>query len=104
MRSTNSKYPPTKTIAVDVDGTLHIRGVVNDRVVEFCRAQKERGFVLVLWSARGKAYAQAVAEKFGVTELFDDIVSKPGYVLDDQGWSWIKYTHVIRSLAEPPGR
>lgn len=102
MKILNQKYPPTKSIAVDVDGTLHINGIVNVRVVEFCKAQKEKGFVLTLWSARGKAYAQAAAEKLGVTHLFDDIVSKPGYVLDDQGWRWIKYTHVIRSLTETP--
>lgn len=85
MKSANQKYPPTKSIAVDVDGTLHKNGVVNARVVEFCRMQKARGFVLTLWSARGKTYAQTAAERFGVTELFDYIVSKPGYVLDDQG-------------------
>ncbi len=95
------KYPPTKTIAVDVDGTLHRNGVVNDRVVEFCRVQKSRGFVLMLWSARGKEYAQAAAARFGVTELFDDIISKPGYVVDDQGWRWIKFTSVVRSLTDP---
>ena len=87
---------------MDVDGTLHTNGVANAKVIEFCRAQKARGFVLTLWSARGKKYAQAAAERFGVTELFDDIVSKPGYVLDDQGWNWIKYTHVIRTLTETP--
>ena len=38
------------------------------------------------------------AEQFGVADLFDDIVSKPGYVLDDLGWSWIKYTQVIRAI------
>lgn len=95
------KYPPTRSIAVDVDGTLHRNGVANDRVIEFCKKQKALGFRLMLWSARGKEYAQSAADKFGVTGLFDDIVSKPGYVLDDQGWSWIKYTHVIRSSNEP---
>lgn len=92
------KFPPTKTIAIDVDGTLHTHGTLNARVVEFCQAQKARGFTLMLWSARGKQYAQSVAQKFSVTHLFDDIVSKPGYVVDDQGWNWIKYTEVIRSL------
>lgn len=102
MKNATHKYPPTKTIAVDVDGTLHTKGILNARVVEFCKAQKANGFVLTLWSARGKEYAQAAAEKFEVAYLFDDIVSKPGYVLDDQGWNWIKHTHVIRSLHETP--
>ena len=101
-KNTAQKYPPTKSIAVDVDGTLHTNGIANERVIEFCREQKSHGFVLILWSARGKKYAQAAAERFGVTELFDDIISKPGYLLDDQGWGWIKYTRVIRSLSETP--
>lgn len=98
----NQKYPPTRTIAVDVDGTLHTNGILNARVVEFCERQKDNGFTLNLWSARGKEYAQAAAEKFGVSHLFDDIISKPGYILDDQGWNWIKYTQIIRTLHEAP--
>ena len=96
-----TKYPPTRSIFVDVDGTLYTRGVLNNRVVEFCIEQKAAGFILVLWSARGKQYAKDVAEQFGVTHIFDDIVSKPGYILDDKGWAWIKYTHTIRSFSEP---
>jgi hydroxymethylpyrimidine pyrophosphatase-like HAD family hydrolase len=98
----NQKFPPTRTIAVDVDGTLHVNGILNVRVVEFCERQKANGFTLNLWSARGKEYAQAAAEKFGVSHLFDDIISKPGYVLDDQGWNWIKYTQIIRTPHEAP--
>lgn len=89
------KYPPTRTIAVDVDGTLHVDGVLNTRLVAYCEAQKANGYTLNLWSARGKAYAQAFAERFGITHLFDDIISKPGYVIDDQGWAWIKFTKII---------
>lgn len=102
LNGTTQKYAPTKSIAVDVDGTLHIHGLPNRQVIEFCKAQKARGIILTLWSARGKKYAQAVADKFEVASLFDDIVSKPGYVLDDQGWNWIKHTHVIRTLNETP--
>lgn len=94
----DQKYPPSQTIFVDVDGTLHTRGVVNQRVVDFCKKQKEKGFTLCLWSARGKEYAQEAAEAFDVAWLFDDIVSKPGYILDDLGWSWIQYTRVIQSI------
>jgi hydroxymethylpyrimidine pyrophosphatase-like HAD family hydrolase len=92
------KYPPSRTIAVDVDGTLLVNGRLNAKLVEFCRAQRARGFSLTLWSARGKAYAQAVVERFDVADLFDDIVGKPGYIVDDLGWTWIKYTQVVRSF------
>lgn len=96
------KYPPKKTLAVDVDGTLYINGALNANVVQFCETQKANGFVLMLWSARGKEYAQSVADHFEVSHLFDVVISKPGYVLDDQGWGWIKHTNVIRSLQESP--
>jgi phosphoglycolate phosphatase-like HAD superfamily hydrolase len=96
------KFAQTRTIGVDVDGTLHPDGRLNPAVVAFCEKQKAAGFRLMLWSARGKEHAQACADQFGVAHLFDDIVSKPGYILDDLGWSWIKYTRVITSLAVDP--
>jgi phosphoglycolate phosphatase-like HAD superfamily hydrolase len=92
------KYAPTRCIAVDVDGTLHCDGRLNKSVVEFCREKKAAGFRMMLWSARGIEHAQKAADLFGVADLFDDIVGKPGYVLDDLGWSWIKYTRVITRL------
>lgn len=101
MSRKNQIYPPTNTIAVDVDGTLHTNRIVNQRVVDFCERQKKAGFTLNLWSARGKEYAEQAAVNFGVVSLFDDIISKPGYILDDLGWSWIEYTRIIRSLEGP---
>lgn len=92
------KYPPQRVIAVDVDGTLHVGGMLNGAVVEFIKAKRLEGFRMMLWSARGIDHARRAAEQFGVADLFDDIVSKPGYVLDDLGWSWIKYTQVIRAI------
>jgi phosphoserine phosphatase len=94
----NDYFPLTKTIAVDVDGTLHVDGVLKQSVVDFCEKQKAAGWDLMLWSARGKEYAQAVAAGFGVAHLFDEIVSKPKVILDDQGWGWTAYTHVIRDF------
>jgi len=29
--------------------------------------------------------------------IFDHVLSKPGYVLDDKGWTWVKFTRVIKS-------
>jgi hypothetical protein len=28
------------------------------------------------------------------------VLSKPGYIIDDLGWSWIKYTKVIRTQGD----
>tara|TARA_R110000744_G_scaffold224695_1_gene343198 strand:+ start:42 stop:359 length:318 start_codon:yes stop_codon:yes gene_type:complete len=92
------KHPPAKVIAIDVDGTLQIRGLPNNQLIEWCKERKAEGYTMMLWSARGEFHAKKFAELFGVVDLFDLICSKPGYIVDDQGWGWIKYTRVIRSL------
>ena len=94
------KYPPARVIAIDVDGTLQHRGSPNNRLIEWCKERKADGFTLMLWSARGEAHARKYAELFEVLDLFDLICSKPGYIVDDQGWGWIKYTRVIRSVGD----
>ncbi len=96
----NPKYPRQRVIAVDVDGTLHRLGILNREVIEWLRNRKKKGFKLILWSSRGEDYARRVAEKFEVTDIFDVIISKPGYVLDDDGWKWIKFTYVINRLID----
>jgi len=96
----SKSLPPPRVIAVDVDNTLHSAGVCNSRLIDWCKQQKEAGFYLMLWSSRGEAHARNVAAHCGVDGLFDMICSKPGYVVDDQGWGWIKYTRVISSIRE----
>lgn len=92
------KLPPPKVIAVDVDGTLSLDGRPNPKAIAYCEARKAEGYSLTLWSARGESYARQTAEAFGVVSLFDHILSKPGYILDDLGWGWIKFTVVIRRM------
>lgn len=96
------KYPTTRTICVDVDGTLICRGEINARLVEWCRQRKADGFVLMLWSARGQQYAASIAERHGVTDVFDHIISKPGYVVDDMGLGWTKYIKTVLPSACTP--
>jgi hydroxymethylpyrimidine pyrophosphatase-like HAD family hydrolase len=92
------KYPPSKVIAIDVDGTLIINGVVNDDLVAWCKARKNDGFCMILWSARGEKHAKNAAKTTKLEAVFNHILSKPSYIVDDKGWSWIKYTRVIKSL------
>ncbi len=99
------KYPPTKSIFTDVDGTLLTSlGKCNAPLVEWLKARRAEGYYMVLWSARGKQHAEEVAHRFGVAELFDAIVPKPGTIVDDLGWSWTRYTRAISKnwqLASP---
>lgn len=92
------KHFPSKCIAIDVDKTLFYKGRINQGLVNWLKERKDEGFEIVLWSARGKAYAQNLAKSFEIEELFDSILSKPGYVVDDMGWAWTRYTQVIKNL------
>jgi hydroxymethylpyrimidine pyrophosphatase-like HAD family hydrolase len=89
-----------RLIAVDVDGTILLSSGENQLAVAFLKSRKAEGFDLMLWSARGEDHAREVATRFGIANLFKTICAKPGYILDDKGWEWIKYTKVIRNLTE----
>ncbi len=84
-----------KVIAVDVDGTLLHRGIVSKRLVAWCKAKKNEGFAMILWSSRGEKHAINAAKQAGLENVFDHILSKPGYIVDDKGWSWVKFARVI---------
>jgi len=84
-------YPPPKLIAIDVDGTLqNAQGEPNTAGIEWCRRRKAEGFEIILWSMAGSDHAIDVARTFGCADIFDYILSKPGYVADDQGEAWTK--------------
>lgn len=88
-------YAKRPVIYVDVDGTIHTKGILNEQVIRYCAKMKSQGFRLVLWSARGAKYAREAAAHYEIMDLFENVLSKPGYTIDDQGWGWVKYTHVI---------
>ena len=83
-----------RTIAVDVDGTLFAGGKINERLVAWLAEKKSQGFVLILWSARGAEYAGNAAA-LCPAGLLSVIISKPGFIVDDTGWGWIRYTKVV---------
>ena len=87
-----------KTIAVDVDGTLIVRGEPNLALVNWCRAKKAEGYSIVLWSAAGREHAQQSAALCGATDIFETIIAKPGFIVDDNGWGWIRYSQVVRQF------
>lgn len=96
MRAT--RYRPPKIIAVDVDGTLVIKGRGNTKLIQWLKAQHAAGYVLILWSMRGERYAEMVANELGIRDLFTHVLGKPGYVVDDKGWGWIRDTKVVTSI------
>lgn len=95
----NRRFLPQNQIAVDVDGTILLSSGPNQVLIEFLKLRKAEGFGLMLWSAQGEAHAREVAERFDIVDLFDVIVSKPGYIVDDKGWQWARFTKIIRDLS-----
>jgi len=94
MKKSNIKHPYPNVIFVDVDGTLLLKSGLNAGLADWCRKNTEKS-ELVLWSARGQKYAKNFAQHFEITDIFKTIISKPGYIIDDLGWTWIKYTKVL---------
>jgi hydroxymethylpyrimidine pyrophosphatase-like HAD family hydrolase len=88
--NTSRKYKRRKVIAVDVDGTLLIKGRLNTKLLSNIKAMVNDGCTAFLWSARGEDYARSFAEKHGIADMFTHILSKPGYAFDDMGWKWLR--------------
>ena len=86
-------------IAVDVDGTLSLDGEANTLLIDWLHKRKAEGYKLMLWSSRGEAHAHAAAIKFGCLDLFDWVIPKPCAVVDDQGWSWVRYTQIVTNFS-----
>lgn len=91
-----SKFPPPRMIAIDVDKTLYFAGELNDLIVRWAKEKRADGFELIVWSNRGTKYAQAAAQSAGLVDLCSACISKPGYILDDKGWDWIRHTVWVR--------
>lgn len=90
-----SKYPKQKVIAVDVDDTLIINREPNLDLIEWLRVKKAEGYYLMLWSMRGRENAISAATTTNTHGLFHVVMSKPGYIVDDDGWGWTQHTEVI---------
>ncbi len=88
-----------RALFVDVDGTLTCGRMVNTPLVDWLRKKKSDGFYIALWSSRGIAHAEAAADKAGITDILDAIIPKPTHIVDDKGWSWVKYTKRISHSA-----
>lgn len=90
--------PRPKTIYVDVDGTLILKnGETNQDLIDFL-ISKANTYELILWSMAGERHAREVADRLKITSLFSHILTKPGYMIDDDGKNWLRFTHLISRL------
>lgn len=103
IKSAVDKYPPPKVIYIDVDGTLLHGGQVNRPLVEWARAKYTDGYQIIVWSSRGADNARLAVGKAGIFDIVSYMLSKPGYIVDDKGWSWTKYTRHVKDFLSPRG-
>lgn len=101
---------------VDVDGTLliwpepgfgyHQEGTIatinHDLVDVIKHYRKERPlFQVICWSANGEVYARRMLDEYGLTCLFDHILSKPGCLIDDSfDWFMLRQKIVVRNKTQ----
>lgn len=91
---------PPQAIAIDVDGTLIVNGQVNAALVSFAHRCSEQGFDLMLWSMRGREVAKQAAEAAGLSSVIDVVASKPGYMIDDRGFDWLRGVRLVRATGD----
>ena len=71
-------------IFVDVDLTLvDASGSLLDGAREALQRLRDEGCHLFLWSSVGADYCRKVAERHGMTELFEGFTAKPDIIVDD---------------------
>lgn len=71
-------------IFVDVDLTLiDAEGRLLDGAQDALGRLRDSGCHLFLWSTAGAEYARGVAQRHGLTQLFESFSAKPDIVIDD---------------------
>jgi len=92
------KYPPPNVIYIDVDGTLLKGGKPDLKIVAWARDKYEQGFQIIVWSSRGSMNAIRAVHLADIEDIVSFKLSKPGYIVDDKGWSWTKFTRQIKKF------
>ncbi len=90
--------PRPKCIYVDVDGTLIIGGRVNSKLVVWLKTKAQQDYDIVVWSAQGREHAEEAVVTSTLEGYVRAALSKPGYIVDDAGWSWTRHMQAL-----PPG-
>ena len=89
-------FAPPRCIAIDVDDTLIRKGQPNYDMVSMIRDRVADGWDIIVWSMRGRVYAQSAAAVCGIADLVV-CISKPGVIVDDKGLDWLRFSQVIRT-------
>lgn len=94
--------PPSKwknrTICIDCDGVLVNGTTINQAVVDRAKELHDAGWEIVIWSARGRGYAFAIACAAGLTGVGYQAIGKPILMVDDRPQDFFRYCKVARNL------
>lgn len=71
------------TVEVKLDNTFTEYLVPHKKHIELLKSRKEKGDTIVVWSAGGYDWAEAVVKALEIEEFVDIVMSKPFYVIDD---------------------
>ena len=96
-------------VFIDVDGTLLLwksrdRAKINHALLNRIKEGLGDGVEFVLWSRRGRIYAEKMANHFEVADLFCAIIGKPTAIIDDEGLNWLKGVQVNPKREEEGGQ
>ena len=65
------------------EGDYAVMCVPHEKHIEMLRQHKARNHLIVVWSAGGVSWAEAVIKKLGLEDLVDLVVTKPHFFYDD---------------------
>lgn len=63
-------------------GTVKLRTVYSPHI-ELMKKHKAQGYYIKVWSFGGYKWAKAVVERLGLTDIVDEVESKPTKYIDD---------------------
>ncbi len=69
-------------IETDLDGFKE-KGIPNWPAIEHLKKMKRRGYAVIVWSAGGSDWAEAVVKACGIEEYVDVVMPKIDFHLDD---------------------
>lgn len=93
MHCKHSDYPESRRVSIPdpIDTTSTLTVVVNEPMVRLIREEIARGAFVMVWSRGGYAWAAAVVEAVGLTDIIPLIMSKPLVYFDDKPVEqWLK--------------
>ncbi len=86
-----TKYQVIKQyLSADPEDYLVNHVAPHDRHIKYLKTMKERGYCVIVWSAGGARWAQAVVDTLELGNYVDLVISKPGTYFDDKpATSWM---------------